>query len=420
MTNIPKQKWLYFDGYVHLSFRESRVLLYNTLTGVLLDLKAAPSVVNICKKSLSLKYAGVIPVGDRELKDNDFQIFLSLLREYYMGDLIDASQSLKKPVQMTSIPKIQKDVRCLKRDAARSVGDNVLNCLSDVTLYLNNTCGQKCSFCNLYYKQIICCYKEAGISKDLDISTIEELFRQIQAASITNLNICGGNPLDYVHLNELLIMLTALKIRKNIYIHSLNLNDSGTALKFFESAHRIFIIFTYPCDGIFPGNAIKAIKELNRQVIPVCLAASDEDFFQLKSMMEAFQLEHPVYLPVFNGANPDFFKANFFLSAEDIRKVGISTKDIYINEKVNKENFGQLTITADGSVYANMNERKLGVMKKQNIPEMITRELIQGKSWLKIRKNVTPCKKCLYRSLCPPISNYNRVMGRFDFCTLFD
>ncbi len=35
------------------------------------------------------------------------------------------------------------------------------------------------------------------------------------------------------------------------------------------------------------------------------------------------------------------------------------------------------------------------------------------------RQDVEPCKDCVFNSLCPPISNYEHVMGKHDLCSNF-
>jgi pseudo-rSAM protein len=50
-----------------------------------------------------------------------------------------------------------------------------------------------------------------------------------------------------------------------------------------------------------------------------------------------------------------------------------------------------------------------------DIRNLIYRELMEGKSWLRIR-NQAPCTECLYQWLCPSPSNYEIVTGKPNLC----
>ena len=45
-----------------------------------------------------------------------------------------------------------------------------------------------------------------------------------------------------------------------------------------------------------------------------------------------------------------------------------------------------------------------------------TDQLTKGKSWLRCRKDVKSCKSCIYQNFCPPISNYEYVIGGYSGC----
>ena len=50
--------------------------------------------------------------------------------------------------------------------------------------------------------------------------------------------------------------------------------------------------------------------------------------------------------------------------------------------------------------------------------EMIVKEIIRGKSWKLTRRKVMPCKKCVYCDICPPISNYEKAIGKYNLCKI--
>ncbi len=60
------------------------------------------------------------------------------------------------------------------------------------------------------------------------------------------------------------------------------------------------------------------------------------------------------------------------------------------------------------------------MLNKNSLYNIFYKEMNCGKSWLRARKNAIPCKNCVYNSICPPVSNYEYVIGRNNLCTMWD
>lgn len=87
----------------------------------------------------------------------------------------------------------------------------------------------------------------------------------------------------------------------------------------------------------------------------------------------------------------------------------------FIRQTLNIADFGKLYIEPDGKVYANLNDKSIGMI--DNSPhDLVYRELTEGNAWLHIR-NEEPCCECVYQWLCPSPSNYERVIGKPNLCT---
>ena len=81
--------------------------------------------------------------------------------------------------------------------------------------------------------------------------------------------------------------------------------------------------------------------------------------------------------------------------------------------------FGALTFLPNGNCYTNINSKPIGNIYKKSIYKLIHYCLIQrDKDWLLTRNKVEPCKNCLFNALCPPISNYERVIKQYNLCTI--
>ena len=87
-----------------------------------------------------------------------------------------------------------------------------------------------------------------------------------------------------------------------------------------------------------------------------------------------------------------------------------------IHQKLNIQDFGKLTVMADGQIYANVNHEAIGNIK--DTPHAIVyREITEGHSWLRIRDN-KPCCECIYQWLCPTPSHYEDVIGKQNLCNI--
>lgn len=83
---------------------------------------------------------------------------------------------------------------------------------------------------------------------------------------------------------------------------------------------------------------------------------------------------------------------------------------------INPFNFGKLYILNDGSAYANLNRARIGNIKTDSLKSLVLKILEREKSWTRTRKHVTPCKSYRFNALCPPIANYEYVLGKYNVC----
>ena len=139
-----KKYWLYIDSYIHISVKKELVLFYNPYTGKMLEYNNEPVILRLVKRLLRPSNLQTILLTDRELGCPVIRDFIESIREYFLGDVIDARHSRGKPVQMPPMLKISKDVKILKKDPQRTIGEDILEYLSDVWLYINDCCHQDC------------------------------------------------------------------------------------------------------------------------------------------------------------------------------------------------------------------------------------------------------------------------------------
>ena len=145
---------------------------------------------------------------------------------------------------------------------------------------------------------------------------------------------------------------------------------------------------------------------------------SEKDIDRTEALISEFNVADYRFIPYFNGNNMDFFQKNIFINRESILESQPEMHDILASTVLNTSDFKKLIILSDRSIHANLNNTKIGTLGEDHIMDLVYKELHGGKSWTKVRKNVAPCKSCAYNALCPPISNYEYVIGQYNLCNI--
>ena len=142
---------------------------------------------------------------------------------------------------------------------------------------------------------------------------------------------------------------------------------------------------------------------------------SAEEFFFFSDFIFKHNLTNTAIYPYFNGKNLTFFEQNVFQNENDILSTKLNRKDIFAHKTINSNFFGKIIILPNGNILPNINSMPIGNIKN-GIKSAIYEEMVNGIYWKKTRNSISPCKQCLYRDLCPPISNYEIIMDKMDLC----
>lgn len=417
MINRNKQWWLSIETYVHISLKKgAALLLYNSLSGEALEYPGDGKVSALVKRLKSPKNLRVISLTGKELKDPVVKQFVEDLRKHFMGDLIDKSYSEAKPIQMIPITKVHRDVNLLKSQKTRSVGEGLLENLNQMSLYINNECGQNCPVCPQAYRQFHCCTIKMNGKSELDIAKIENMFGEISSQPPASLNILGGNIFTYPEFIKLTTMVNSFP-QVFYYCNYFNMHRAPAYLNHINPASSsLKILVPLPIDEDALKKTLEIVGNSNLDSTFVFIVQSVGEFEQASAAIDSLGLDNCDFQPFFNGKNLDFFREGVFASKEEILGAKPGMNDIYANSLINGLNFGGLTVLSNGHVYANVNASRLGILGKDSIYDILYKEMYHGKSWRRIRKNLEPCKRCTFEALCPPVSNYTYAIGRNNLC----
>ena len=372
--------WFKIEPYVHISIVNSNVLLYNTFDGSFIESKDI-EIVKLLKETLLKENCGVVLLTAERYNLDNIRKFIMELRAKYMGDIIDIELSKSKPVQIMPFTSLVNTQELFKKQNLPT-GKKILEYLSEISIY---------------------------VDYNTNIMDLNSFLKSLP--NISTVNIIG-NLKDVVNYKELLLVLDQFPSLKKI---TCNYSNVISLQPEFVNNFSYSILINYPID-ISKWNYSRRLL-LNQSIPFECIfeVTSMDNYSQINKFIEEFGIEKHQLKPVYTGDNIDFFKENVFLTKDDILSTPLSISDFFINQSMNIFDFGKIAIMSNGDIYANVNYPILGNIHTHSIYEIISKELEEGRSWLRIR-NQAPCNTCLYQWFCPSPSNYEIAIGRPNLC----
>ena len=417
MMKSTSKYWFYIEPYVHLACKSNDCLFYNTLSGKALIYWNDPDIAGLVRRLSSPANSRVVRLNGDDLQKGRISTFVRNVREHFMGDVLDTAYSSAKPVQMVHRPKIEEDAERLKSDKEHSVGEGELGYLSDVSFYINTECCENCPGCRGYLKQFLCCTRSIHKKQEMTPSALSHLLSQIEGSPVSRIHILGGNMFLHSQLRSMVEILKAKPREVAFYLHYSHLGDSCGRMDLLDfDRARYQVIVTPPYSPELFRAAREKVVGHESSTNFVFVVHSDEDIQQAKGMIETCGAASHTLKPYFNGENGAFFYESVFMDLEDILNTRPSHKAIYANQVLNRLNFGRLIVMSNGKVYANLNKPSLGNWKKDEIKQILYKEMYHGKSWRRTRLKVEPCRHCILAALCPPLGNYELALKRNDLC----
>lgn len=372
--------WFKIEPYVHISIVNSNVLLYNTFDGSFIESKDI-EIVKLLKETLLKENCGVVLLTAERYNLDNIRKFIMELRAKYMGDIIDIELSKSKPVQIMPFTSLLNTQELFKKQNFPT-GKKILEYLSEISIY---------------------------VDYNTNIMDLNSFLKSLP--NISTVNIIG-NLKDVANYKELLLVLDQFPSLKKI---TCNYSNVISLQPEFVNNFSYSILINYPID-ISKWNYSRRLL-LNQSIPFECIfeVTSMDNYSQINKFIEEFGIEKHQLKPVYTGDNIDFFKENVFLTKDDILSTPLSISDFFINQSMNIFDFGKIAIMSNGDIYANANYPILGNIHTHSIYEIISKELEEGRSWLRIR-NQAPCNTCLYQWFCPSPSNYEIAIGRPNLC----
>lgn len=414
-----KRYWFYLESHVYIAVKENGLLLYNLVTGRLLLYVDQPQLIDFILDLKREENLYALEVSEEYLRKNELISFVDNLREHFMGDMVDVSLSKKKPFFMPPIFDIQSKDSKLGRRTYRNVSKDSIMSIDELTFFVTGNCDESCTECSTAFKQFLWCTRE-NEKNELELEDIKIVLDETRGGRIKKINIVGGDLNKYSRLDELIGLLNSKPVRINYFIHFLHFrNNSIEKLKRIGPESNICLLME--CSTLKYPDYIKYLKELKSGRFKfIFLIRHEQDFLNLEKVIGELKVNEFSVQPYYNNKNLDFFRENVFSDQESLSETSLDINAIKARQSYNTLKYGKMYIKSDKRIYSDLNASPLGVVNNISVAEAVVSELKEQGNWLRVRRNVVPCKDCLLDAICPPLSGYEYAIGINNTCNLWN
>lgn len=404
--------WLYLEPYVFVFEGRQGAIIYNTLSASVVSVNS--DIVLPFVHDLNLAENGYcIEVSEEQVQEESMAFFIKELRDKFSGDLVPVMGTGKKPFILKPIMNLVYDPDKFEKDLGKSLDENLLHYLHEVTLYLDSECKNDCLYCQQFYKQFTFCTKRGHREKlVLSIDDYSKLIELLKLIGLHTINLVVNDFSKYSLFWCIIDLLSNSDFKVNVFTHYLNLNDEVLAW----NVKQKMVHFILLADAEISEEIVFDISSCFSSALWKFPVLSSEDCLRVNQLKEKYVIDVEL-VPFFNGDNDDFFSENVYTDVEDLFTIPLSKREIFARQALNVNLFGKLFVMSDGEVYSNMVSSSLGNLKEDSLNGLIFKEFSTKNSWL-LKRDKEPCSDCVYRYLCPSPSNYELVMGRFNLCNI--
>lgn len=379
MIDTEKEYWFAFEPYIHITLKEKEGLLYNTLDGEFIRV-TEPEILVFLKEIMAKENCGVIKVTRTTWEYKSIYNLLMESREKFFGDLYDCSLSDRKPIQFYPILNLQEDVKRIQKLSPDHIGTKMFTYLYQITIETGRL--EREELCNFF----------------------EKIWEQVHRSHLKCLRVV-------VHSKtQISTLQTWIKAKGDVNFSWEWIMKPELGEECLSIIHDpVNIVVEFPCE-VFPALNTETIKWWFK--VQTLAELETVSFWIDKYNIQQYKIE-----PIYNGTNLSFFEEYVFLKEEEILSRPISMQTIMRNQVLNANDFGKIYITSEGNIYANRFMPAIGNLYSDTIRQLIHKEMLEGQSWLRIRDQ-KPCCDCVFQWLCPPLSDYELLVGKMNLCHL--
>lgn len=394
-----KQFWLIINKDTFIWTQGEKGVIYNTGKGIAERFLNTGTLEGIITELKVMENLYRILLTEEQLADKDIHAFVEKLLATHSAVLMGNEEGKEIPVSLVPILKIQNDVLRYKYAPKKYKDESILSNCMRLVIHLNGSQYGN----NSYVHQTIIPFEK---DKQLCLEELKKFILSEGTPFFLSEIIGVGCIWEHESAQEIFDWIEELSIPTYIYCTEQDYKKYESSISNGHKSRYYIIKHEYENQV----TDFSPAKDANYNL----LVTSEEEYEKAMDIID----NHPNIpcriIPIYNGKNNQFFEENIYLTEEDVLDTHLTKREIFAHQSINTNHFGTLTITTDGNVYGNLNEKPLSTIK-DSLYSVTFRELTEGNSWLRIRDQ-KPCCNCIYQWLCPSPSHYEDVIGKPNLC----
>jgi len=385
-------KWLCVFPEVFIFKSDSKLLFFNSKNKQIFSVHKDDTLEKMYNFLQEPSNTYVVELNDELC--NKYSELLGKVEAMQMGKVVTASYD-SRPLSYPPVLKLEKDLSRIRNEYKQNKAGDILNYFRELTIYLSGDINN-----GYIHKQTI--YPLLPSSLTVDNELLSNFLKTLEFCPVNFVNIVISSIDDIGNYYNIFQYLIEKKYNVRLFLKAelyQQIKEQLNMLNLYE------IVLVSTLDEY--QKSYLQIKE-NKVKFNILI----ESDIELSRVEEFLSNSNTEIVPIFNN-NSQFFEKEVYNRLDDITQCG--KKEILAKTVINHNYYGKFTVFPNGHIYSNVNIPPLGNISEQ-IYELIYKELDGQRAWLLTRDAVEPCKDCVYKYLCPSISNYEYACGKFNLC----
>lgn len=398
-----KKYWFILYPNTFLWIKGDRGLVYNTDNNTKIKFDNKGLLTELTTKLLNINNTYCISITEEELQNFEIKLWIHQIIKSDCGNLT-LDDGTRDFFSLPPILKVQDEIEYYKWEHRQGIDGNIIQNLHQLIFYINGSEFGN----NLYSKQTLYPIRS---KLTLDIEKMYKFAMNARFSSFLSEISLVGNPFIFSTIADTINKLqTICPVIMYITIQDF-VKDLPQAKKISDNYNINLVVTEY-----FILEQLLSTETWMKNISYTFIITSEEEYERASTYIDSYNLHKGNIVPIYTKTNLSFLEEYLFIDEEDIQSSVLSKREIYIRQTLNIFYFGKLHIMPNGKVYSNRNNAPIG-----NINEaphnIVYREIIEGNSWLYIRKQ-KPCCDCIYQWLCPSPSSYEQIIGKSNLCKI--
>ena len=396
-------KRLILSPDVFLWRSNDQCLIYNSLARKGFVMQLDESLLGLVSHLQNPEALYSIILDSNLLASQNVTHFITRVLEERCGEVVEDDPDITLP--MMPILKIQDDCTYFKWRYEQGVTGDTIDNIHNIVINVGSEFGD-----DVIAKQTV--YPVKKSDKRLNLKDVTKFVRNVKSSVyLSEISIVGDvDVLLEDNFIERIKTISPIRFYINVEFLQKNINLIETLNNY--GSLTLLVRASKVTDSVID------FLILNRDNIDnvTLLFETMNEYEELEQLFMKTPIENSFeFIPIFNGTNANFMHEILDFDIAELLTDGPDKRVVFLNQTLNPYDFGKLYILPSGDVFSNMCSEAMG--RINDLPSvLLIQEFLSHKSWLKTRDS-SACGSCIFRYLCPSISNYEQLMNTL-FCNL--